>query len=198
MRDSALCDAADGREVHALTVAPEVVRALTFSPDDGALAILDATGQVTVHDLTGHRALGATRLRGAVRGLGDAAFSPDGRLLATVDRDQVTVWDVFSGQQVLILRGAPPRTWDPGFNPKVVWSPSGWRLAASNWDNSVSVWDATERVSSTGKVRRRREAEQRATGWHRRLLQESQDAGDAFAVRFHRQFLPHDPPPGKR
>ena len=48
-----VCDAADGREIHALTVAPEVVRALTFSPDDGALAVLDATGQVTVHDLTG-------------------------------------------------------------------------------------------------------------------------------------------------
>jgi WD40 repeat protein len=193
-----VCDTADGREVHELAVAPEVIRAMTFSPDGGALAVLDATGQVTLHDLTGARALGASVLRSTVQSPAHAAFSPDCRLLAVVDRDQVTVWDVFSGQEVLILRGAPPRSWDPGFNPKVAWSPDGRRLAASNWDRSVSVWDATERVSASAKVRRRREAEERAPSWHRRHLQECQDEGDPFGLAFHRQFLRGKRPPEKR
>src|SRR5262249_5248884 len=60
-----VCDAADGREILALTVATEVVRALTFSPDGDALAVLGGTGQVAIHGLAGGRALGVSLMRSA-------------------------------------------------------------------------------------------------------------------------------------
>ena len=52
------------------------------------------------------------------------------------------LWDVRTGREALRLRGAPFRSSDPGFNPQVAWSPDGRRLAASNFDFSLSVWNA--------------------------------------------------------
>lgn len=73
------------------------------------------------------------------------AFSPDGARLAAIDREEVKLWDVESGQELLLLRGAPQRSADNGFNPRLVWSADGRRLASSNWDASISVWNGDER-----------------------------------------------------
>src|SRR5207302_7786611 len=54
------------------------------------------------------------------------------------------LWDVATGQDVLLLRGQPPRSGDGGHNPVLAWSPDGQRLAAMNWNGSVSVWDRSE------------------------------------------------------
>jgi serine/threonine protein kinase len=91
----------------------------------------------------------------------ELAFSPDGRRLAAVSRVHVQLWDVITGQMVLVLRGAPPRPHDNGFNPCVAWSLDGRFLAASNWNRSVSVWDAAERQTPAAKQTLHQAAETR-------------------------------------
>src|SRR6185503_12212600 len=72
----------------------------------------------------------------------DLAFSPDGRRLAGINRDLLKIWDVAADQEVLTLRGAPQRHWDPAFNPRIAFSPDGKRLVGTNWNESISMWDA--------------------------------------------------------
>jgi WD40 repeat protein len=122
--------------------------AVAFSPDGKQLASAERDGAVVkVWDVPD----GDSRLAGQPRQvLGGfdqpcaLAFSPDGRRLAAVSRDSVKLWDAETGHEVLSLRGAPRRHWDPAFNPQVTFSPDGRRLAATNWDKTVSVWEAEE------------------------------------------------------
>jgi WD40 repeat protein/serine/threonine protein kinase len=70
------------------------------------------------------------------------AYSPAryGRL-AGVSRDLVRLWDLQAGLEVLTLRGAPQRHWDPPFNPRLAYSPDGTALAGTNWNESISLWE---------------------------------------------------------
>lgn len=106
----------------------------------------------------------------------DLAFSPDGRRLAGIARDIVKMWDVGTGHEVLTLRGAPERHWDPAFNPRVAFSPDGKRLVGTNWDESISMWDAgsqtDENTLGQWQAARRQAADARAVYWH---LQEAED-----------------------
>ncbi len=80
------------------------------------------------------------RLTGSDKPLFDLAFSPDGRLLAGVSREEVHVWELATGQEVLVLRGTPPRSGDNAFNPRVCWSANGRRLASINYNGTLSIW----------------------------------------------------------
>jgi WD40 repeat protein len=132
---------------------PYQIAKLAFSPDDRYLAVSSLDHGVNVYDCRAGRLLFTQPLGGSVEeACFDVSFSPDGRRLAGVSRVQTLVWDVATGQQVLTLRGAPPRAGDNGFNPRVAWSPDGRRLAASNWNSNVSVWDATDRSTPATKV----------------------------------------------
>jgi WD40 repeat protein len=100
------------------------------------------------------------------------AYSPvaNGRRLAGISRDSVRLWDVQTRHEALTLRGAPQRYWDPPFNPRLAYSPDGTRLAGTNWDESISVWEASlspdeDRRERRAKVRRRA-AQARAAFWH--------------------------------
>src|SRR5262249_35029417 len=126
--------------------------------------------------------------------LHDLAFSPDGRRLAAVNRDQVTLWDVETGQEVLVLRGAPPRAGDPAFNPRVAWSADGRRLAATNWNDTVSIWDATDQTTPAARSLRRQAAAERAYTWHLHGATATQP--EAAAARpYHERFLEANEPP---
>jgi WD40 repeat protein len=123
----------------------------------------------------------------------DLTFSPDGKRLAGISRDLVKIWDVETGYEVLTLRGAPQRHWDPPFNPRVVFSPDGKRLAGTNWDESVSIWEAeiggNEESLSALRAERLRSANERAHFWH---LQEAENCFKhkrVSAARFHLQRL---------
>ncbi|HWY87581.1 MAG TPA: hypothetical protein VNX28_12685, partial [Gemmataceae bacterium] len=132
-------DVATGRELVDLAGPGAPIGNLAFSADGRLLAAADISGRILVWDWAAHRPLHAEPLQGPWFRL---AFSPDGKCLAGADRDQVKLWDMASGQEVLLLRGAPPRSMDGGFNPQLAWSADGRRLAAVNWDATITVWDA--------------------------------------------------------
>ncbi|OAI42237.1 hypothetical protein AYO40_01895 [Planctomycetaceae bacterium SCGC AG-212-D15] len=165
--------------------------AVAFSPDGKLLAsagLDDRTVKIwTV------AALGGGNVRplrtSAPPMIGDLAFAPDGRRLAAVSRDLVQVWDSATGQDVLTLRGAPQRHWDPPFNPRLAFSADGNRLAASNWNETISVWDADMPDDPAEfpayQARRRVAADQRATFWHLQEAQHCLEHKNPAAARFH-------------
>jgi WD40 repeat protein/serine/threonine protein kinase len=119
----------------------------------------------------------------------DLAFSPDGKRLAGVSRDVAKMWDATTGHEVLTLRGAPQRHWDPAFNPRVLFSPDGKRLAATNWDETISVWEADapeDRLAELRQQRARRwAAEARAAYWHLQEAEECLEHNNPAAAQFH-------------
>jgi WD40 repeat protein len=124
----------------------------------------------------------------------DLAFTHDGKRLAGISRDVVKLWDVRTGEELLTLRGAPQRQRDPAFNARLAFSPDGRRLAGSNWDESISVWEA-EPPSPEFREARLGAAEQRAALWH---LQEAEQCLLAktihpFAALFHLRHLGDSP-----
>jgi WD40 repeat protein len=173
-----------------------LVRALVFSADNRLVAAYHENGRVRVREAATGRPLHDAPLQGPAQGPGDLAFSPDGRLLAAVDRERVKLWHVASGQELLLLRGAPPRSWDPGFSPKVAWSADGRRLAATNWDASASLWDAADEAGPQARSNLRATAAARAFGWHLLNLAASIGARNPFATRFHLRAVKAVEPPG--
>jgi WD40 repeat protein len=67
-----------------------------------------------------------------------AAFSVDGRLLATVTREPtVRIWDVQSGAHVReVKHGTDGAPWCAAF------SPDGRFFAVGNWTKTIGIWDA--------------------------------------------------------
>jgi len=123
----------------------------------------------------------------------DLVFSSDGHRLAGISRDLVKMWEIDAGHEVLTLRGAAQRYWDPPFNPRVVFSPDGLRLAGTNWDESISVWDAALQDTPEDTARfqavRREIADQRSAFWHLQEAEHCLEHKNIVAANFHLQRI---------
>jgi WD40 repeat protein len=65
------------------------------------------------------------------------AFSPDGKRLAIAGNDtMVHVWNLLTGKELLVLKGAAASM------DRVVYSPDGKRLATIDRDHEARLWDA--------------------------------------------------------
>jgi WD40 repeat protein/Tfp pilus assembly protein PilF len=190
-----VCDAADGREIRSLPAPDGLVQTLAFSQDGRLLAAGRVNQSVLIWDETG-RPLHERPLDGPT---GRLAFSPDGRRLAGADREEVKVWAVRSGDEVLTLRGSP-RPGDNGFNQVLAWSPDGRWLAAMCWTGWVSVWDAApvveQRAQQTAASDRAapgpgsgagRVPAARVFGWHLDEADYAFQAHQVAAAHFHLQ-----------
>ncbi|MFT3767709.1 MAG: caspase family protein [Minicystis sp.] len=68
-----------------------------------------------------------------------ASFCPDGRLLASVGRDQtMKLWDVASGRQIRTFTGTPGDQTD---DPTLAWRPDGQWIAVTGGPDGVRVWE---------------------------------------------------------
>jgi WD40 repeat protein len=123
----------------------------------------------------------------------DLVFSPDNSRLVGISRDVVKMWVAETGQEVLTLRGAPQRHFDPAFNPRVIFSPDGHRLVGTNWDESISIWDAepeTEEESLPQRqAQRSQAADARAHFWHLEEAEHCLEHRNPAAARFHLERL---------
>jgi WD40 repeat protein len=191
-------DWSSGRELVRTGASGGGVTALTFRPDGLRLAAAGVEDQ-KVHlwdcdhwDEAPSRPTPLLTLP-APRLLCDLAFSPDGSRLAGASRDLIKMWETETGVEVLTLHGAPARYRDPPFNARVVFHPDGTRLAATNWNESISVWDAPRQTDEEARRQqqqaRRRGAEERAGFWHLQEAEYYVEHSNWAAATFHLRRL---------
>ena len=190
-----ICDAGAGHELLAVPAGNLGISCLAFSPDRQLLAagMVDRLdGRMGVWETATGRRLCEAPLEFIPFAL---SFNPDGRRLAVVGRDRVAVMDGWNGKSILTLRGAPPRSTDGGSNATLAWSPDGRRLAASNWDGSVAVWDGTDLKAKTDSGPLERVPQPRVYGWHLDQAEAALRAGQPLAAAFHLKRVRGSEPP---
>jgi WD40 repeat protein len=90
------------------------------------------------------------------------AFSPDSRLLATVGRKEIALWELFTGKpalRYLLQQGNTNRTW------AIEFTPDGRRLITGHEDCTALVWDLTGTGRLAGASSPRLSANDLAQAW---------------------------------
>jgi outer membrane protein assembly factor BamB len=153
-----LLDLSTGKEVPGPTRHNDWVCSVAFSPDGKFLVSAGGsefrparnkgttTGQVKLWDRASGKEIG--QLTGHTSKVLSAAFSPDGKTLATGSADRtVRVWDLPDGKERFVLKGHAEAVWCVAF------SPDGNTVFSASADKTVKVWDVAtgkERQSLTG------------------------------------------------
>lgn len=94
---------------------------------------------VAVHE----RSTGVEHFKVTIPAVGEVAFSQDCRRLATLEPDQLRVWDVVTGKLLVDYKvtrpDRPPK--GEGFGSALAFSPDSRQLAVNNRDGTILVWD---------------------------------------------------------
>jgi serine/threonine protein kinase/WD40 repeat protein/tetratricopeptide (TPR) repeat protein len=105
----------------------------TFRPDGRQVAFGHVDGTVSIYDTkTGQR---LRRLEPGPGAIGFLAYHPWLPRLAVAGGNDVTVWDVETGERLLRLSLPGPANY-------VAWHPRGHRLAVQYGDHAIGLWDA--------------------------------------------------------
>lgn len=153
-------DTRTNRHLFAFPNKKQELSGLTFSFDDKILAvatILDDDQQIQLHpEIKLYQARTGQEQRvlhwetAQIEGDGDffgivgktgLAFSPDDKLLASVDYATVVLWDVQSGTLVRTLRDEGSQSWRG--QRRVAFSPDGRLVAAVGWGPEIKIWAVT-------------------------------------------------------
>ncbi|MFK7734929.1 MAG: protein kinase, partial [Pirellulaceae bacterium] len=127
-------------EIAFATPVASVPSSVEFSPDGSLIAVCLEAGSLLILDAR----TGAVRARNdsVLEGITDLAWHPDGKRLAGVDREIVTLWDD-SAREVLKLSN-DQRIGDLPFDACVCFSADGSKLASTQWNNLVNVWSSAD------------------------------------------------------
>jgi len=132
----------DGTLVNAITTHRHSVDDIDFSPDGSVFGVGVALGGVSLIDAENNTEL--HQLHGGYDNR--LSFSPDGKYVATANRDRlVWIWDTESGEQLAELEA--PETGKPGYIWSIDYHPSGRLLAALHWsdEGTINIWDVDQK-----------------------------------------------------
>lgn len=134
--DSAkLWSVASGRELRTLAGHSPTVFSVAFSPSDHMLALANRTSISLWNTASG-------RVQRVLPGHFTAAFSPDGRIIASSGDDHsVKLWDVASGAEVRTLNG------HSDWVNAIAFSPDGRVLASGSDDQTIKIWDVASGIA---------------------------------------------------
>ncbi len=105
---------------------------MALSPDGQTLASPSIDNTVRIWDLANGRLLRTLEHNETVWLVG---WSPDGTTLASASDNELSLWNVTTGQQVQVLEEIKAKA------TCVAWSPDGKVLAFSSGDQTILVWD---------------------------------------------------------
>jgi WD40 repeat protein len=140
-------DAATGSIVRTLGISGKgSLTSVAFSPD--GTRIVSATAEVDQGGLTFKRIgdlkvwdVGTGQQLLSLKGHTCAAFSPDGKHIASAGQDNtLKVWDADTGAEVLSLKGHTDGV------SSVAYRPDGQRMVSGSVDGTLKVWDANTGV----------------------------------------------------
>jgi WD40 repeat protein len=139
--ENGLLDLSSAKPVLQLSTEPGSLGAAAFSPNGEYLAFTDlrsakaTTGRITVIKTAG----GSLVSRFGKRYTFALAIHPDNKTLASGNWDNVTLWDIHSGERLALLRGFGRYVYGIGF------SKDGQLLAAGTDDGNLQIWDVAKR-----------------------------------------------------
>jgi WD40 repeat protein/DNA-binding winged helix-turn-helix (wHTH) protein len=139
-----LWDIATGRQIRTFEGHTSWLVWVTFSPDGTLLATGAFDRSAKVWDVESGQLL--STIKGESSAIGWLAFLPDGKTLAGADGDKIRFWDVDSGHQTQMSKGAVEYL---DSKPPLTFSVDGRLIAARTNDQSVVVWEIGGRRLST-------------------------------------------------
>lgn len=152
-------DVGSGKELRQWMPGSRAISCISLSPDGALLAacgtqfvpganqVTPATNPLSIWKLDGQE---VRRLPGSAKGTWRAAYSPDGKYLASAayngsaggaiqtDKADVSLWDITTGKEVLRI-GSSPQLWQ-----EVCFSPDGHHLLTAGLDRAIRFWKLPE------------------------------------------------------